>query len=214
MQHERTRAFFDEMARRYDIELETLGWDPVGVVTDWPLVIPPGARVLDAGCGTGALLERFAGADRDLAGFDLSETMLRHAKQRRALKPIPLDVVSVDQEWPYLDGSFDIVVCLAVLEFVPEPDRALDELARVLREGGRALVSFDDILDWDENLRPAHEVRYDEIPLWRWTADEIALFIPPQLDIVRLGRIRAYHEPELGVTAAYHVLELVRNDRA
>jgi SAM-dependent methyltransferase len=60
---------------------------------------------------------------------------------------------------PFRDGSFDVVVCLEVLEHVREPDQALRELARVLRPGGRAFVSMP-------FLYPVHDAPHD---YQRWT---------------------------------------------
>ena len=84
-----TADFFDEMAPRYDSDLVELGWDPVALLEDWPFVAPAGAAVLDAGCGTGAVLDHFAGANRALAGFDVSPRLVHFARHRRPLRLPP-----------------------------------------------------------------------------------------------------------------------------
>lgn len=208
-----TREFFDEMALTYDRDLLAVGWDPLALIRRWPLVLNPGERLLDVGCGTGAVLELFVGADRELAGMDLSPEMLRLArKKRRGLREARLEAASAEGPWPFEDQSFDAVVALAMLEFVPELDEALDELWRVLRPGGTALVSVEDRVDWDGTQRPETELRYGGFPLWRRSWDDVRLCIPPGLDVVRRERAPGYTVLEEGFTTAYWIVELRRND--
>lgn len=208
-----TREFFDEMASTYDQDLLAVGWDPVALIRRWPVVIGPGERLLDVGCGTGAVLELFAGADRVLAGMDLSPEMLRIArKKRRGLREARLEAASAAGPWPFEDQSFDTIVALAMLEFVPELDETLDELWRVLRPGGMALISVEDRTDWGGVERPETELRYGGFPLWRRTWDDVRMCIPPGLDIVRSERTPGYTVLEEGFTTAYWIIELRRND--
>lgn len=205
-----TADFFDEMAPRYDADLVELGWDPLEFVERWPFVVPAGAALLDAGCGTGALLERYAGADRELAGFDLSPGMLRQARNRRAIRGADLRAGSAGVSWPFPDSSFDRVVAVAMLEFVDRLDIALDELARVLRPGGRALFTVEDLVDIGGIEREALEVRYGRFPLWRRDRDELELSIPPGLELVRLERVPGYTVLERAFTCAYWAAEVRR----
>lgn len=207
-----TARFFDEMARRYDGDLEVLGWDPVEILREWPFHVAPGATVLDAGCGTGAVLEHYAGAGRRLVGFDVSDGMIRAARRRRSIRVADLHVHPAEDEWPVQDGTVDAVVALAMLEFVENLDQVFDEIARCLAPFGRALVSVEDVFDADGTERPAHERRYERFPLWRRTWDDVDLCIPPSLRVVRRGRRNAYKVLELGFTCAYHVFELARAD--
>jgi len=208
-----TREFFDEMALTYDQDLLAVGWDPLALIRRWPLVIGPGERLLDVGCGTGAVLELFVGADRELAGMDLSPEMLRLArKKRRGLREARLEAASAAGAWPFEDQSFDVIVALAMLEFVPELDETLDELWRVLRPGGTALVSVEDRVDWGGTERPGTELRYGGFPLWRRTWDDVRLCIPPGLEVVRCERVPGYTVLEEGFTTAYWIVELRRND--
>ncbi len=208
-----TTKFFDEMAPWYDSDVVELGWSPVELVRTWPLVVAPGERVVDVGCGTGALLEHLAGAGRTLWGLDVSEQMLAEARRRPALREVGLERGAADATWPLPDGSVDVVFCLAVLEFVERLDAALDEAARVLRPGGRLLFTAEDLTDSEGNPREARELRYDRFPLWRRSIEDIDLCVPPGLDVVRRERVRGYRVLELGFTCAYHVWECVRNER-
>jgi ubiquinone/menaquinone biosynthesis C-methylase UbiE len=102
------------------------------------LELPPGARVLDAGCGNGDLwrvnLQRLDPTTR-LTLADLSEGMLDAACA--ALGSRALYVEADLQSLPFADGAFDVVLANHVLYHVPDLPRALDEVARVLAPGGR-----------------------------------------------------------------------------
>jgi ubiquinone/menaquinone biosynthesis C-methylase UbiE len=198
------------MAPSYDRDLVDLRWDPVAFLQQWPLVVPPGATVLDAGCGTGAVLEHLAGAGRETIGFDVSPAMVDIARRRRPLKGSRLEVASAGAEWPFTDDSVDLVLSLAMLEFVESLDVALDELHRVLRSAGRALITFEDLTDWSGQPRDRYELRYGELPLWRRSVAEVELMLPPGLRIVRQERVRGYDVLELGFTTAYVAVELVK----
>jgi SAM-dependent methyltransferase len=91
-------------------------------------------RVLEVGCGEGIVLAtlaaRLPGARFD--GLELDETTLERA---RARCPGARLVRGDACELPFEDRSFDLVVCLEVLEHLPEPARALRELRRVARTG-------------------------------------------------------------------------------
>jgi SAM-dependent methyltransferase len=102
------------------------------------LELPPGARILDAGCGNGGLwrhnLERLDPSWR-LTLADLSEGMLDAACA--ALGSRARYVEADLQALPFADGAFDVVLANHVLYHVADLPRALDELARVLAPGGR-----------------------------------------------------------------------------
>ncbi|HEV3445970.1 MAG TPA: class I SAM-dependent methyltransferase, partial [Gemmataceae bacterium] len=98
--------------------------------------------ILDAACGNGRYT-RFVlrQADRDamVTGFDYSQGMLRRARHR--LKHTRATHVAADiTRLPYLDASFDAIICGWVLEHLPDPRPGLRELARVLKPGGKVLL--------------------------------------------------------------------------
>lgn len=210
-EREATRRFFNEMAPHYDRDLDVLGWDPVSLVRRWSYVVAPGASLLDCGCGTGALLAWYAGANRELAGMDLSDEMIRLARRRPELRDVSLHVAGADEEWPFLDASFDHVIALAMLEFVPALEESLDELGRVLKPGGSALFSVEDVVDFGGVERPRHEVRYGEFPLWRHDEESVEASLPPGLTVVRSERVRGYEVVEYGFVAAYRVFEVQKS---
>jgi phosphatidylethanolamine/phosphatidyl-N-methylethanolamine N-methyltransferase len=99
-------------------------------------------RILEVGVGTGISLPDYARTNR-LVGIDISEPMLRKAKQRvRAHSLSNVDALSVMDvsHLAFPDNSFDVVVAQYVITAVPDPEAALDEFARVLRPGGEIVL--------------------------------------------------------------------------
>ena len=93
-------------------------------------------RVLEVGCGRGELAERIAGGlGTEVVALDQSERMVALTRAR-GLEALVGDV----QELPFPDASFDAAVAAWMLYHVPDVDRALAELARVLRPGGRLVA--------------------------------------------------------------------------
>jgi SAM-dependent methyltransferase len=101
-----------------------------------------GLRVLDVGVGDRPYRDLFP----DAVGFDMPGNP--HADLHGSLEAIPVE-----------DASFDVVLCLQVLEHVPDPGAAVRELRRVVRPGGRVLLST-------HGVYPFHPNPDD---LWRWT---------------------------------------------
>jgi len=109
--------------------------------------LPTGARILDAGCGTGEISSRLAGLfpDAQVLGADILEGHLAVARQRHgALAPrLRFEQRSVyGLELP--GGSFDLTVCRHVLQSIPHPEKVLAELQRVTRRGGRLHLLCED----------------------------------------------------------------------
>jgi 2-polyprenyl-3-methyl-5-hydroxy-6-metoxy-1,4-benzoquinol methylase len=96
-------------------------------------------EVLDAGMGGGRLLEALASKGWTVTGADVSGAMVELARRRVAEGTY---VVAPVERMPFTDGSFDAVVALGVLEFAQDVGAALAELARVLRPGATAAVSW------------------------------------------------------------------------
>ncbi|WP_258348526.1 class I SAM-dependent methyltransferase [Saccharopolyspora gregorii] len=100
----------------------------------------PGARVLDSGCGTGFLARILAADGHRVTGQDASPGMLAVAAERAAADGLAVDwLTGVAEEPPA--GPFDVVVTRNVLWTLPEPQRAVNAWARVLRPGGLLLIS-------------------------------------------------------------------------
>lgn len=98
---------------------------------------PRDARLLDAGCGTGANLELLQQYG-DTRGVDISEQAIEFCRAR-GIAPTRLLLASVS-ELPFPDNFFDLTISFEVICNIPDDQRACDELARVLKPGGRLIV--------------------------------------------------------------------------
>jgi demethylmenaquinone methyltransferase/2-methoxy-6-polyprenyl-1,4-benzoquinol methylase len=133
---EGVRAMFDRIAPVYDAMNRTM---TAGLDRHWrritaEAVVRRGDLVLDACCGTGDLAIADARAGGRVTGLDFSERMLERAR----LKAPEFDWVSGDLlELPFPDASFDAATVGFGVRNVDDLERALRELRRVLRHGGR-----------------------------------------------------------------------------
>ena len=103
----------------------------------------PADRVLDVGCGTGELLSRLAAKypEARLAGLDPVPEMLEMARRKLSDR---VDLrVGWANELPWPDGTFDLVVSCNMFHYITHPVDAVREMERVLRPGGRIVIT-----DW------------------------------------------------------------------
>jgi SAM-dependent methyltransferase len=100
------------------------------------LAIAPGARVLDAGCGSGRNMVELLRYGQ-VTGIELSPTSVQVARERHAGEVIEGSVL----EMPFANDSFDLALSLDVIEHLEDHIAALRELRRVVAPGGRLLVT-------------------------------------------------------------------------
>ncbi len=100
-------------------------------------------RVLEVGCGSGGYLQAMLEAGHDAFGVDLSKAMCQVAVRRLAARDPSFAgrVRQADfQETPGFEGPFDAVLFLDSWEFIERPDRAIQQLRRILRPSGTVLL--------------------------------------------------------------------------
>jgi SAM-dependent methyltransferase len=107
------------------------------------------AKILDVGCGNGWSTYLFRKEGHEAIGTDLPSGPLEAQAIDQALPYVAADV----QQLPFDDETFDAVAMHAVLEHVPDPERALIETFRVLRTGGRLMVVGPHLLSVGLSLR-------------------------------------------------------------
>ena len=143
----RVRGVFDSVASRYDVmnDLMSLGlhraWKAYTVAV---AALREGDRVLDIAGGTGDLARAFArkvGSRGMVVLTDINEAMLERGRDRLLDEGVVLPLALCDGEaLPFAAGSFDAVSVAFGLRNMTHKDRALAEMQRVLRPGGRLLV--------------------------------------------------------------------------
>ena len=133
-----TQQYYDRFSETYDNERHR-GYHKLIDELELDLVRRYGAGkdVFEAGCGTGLLLREAAGVARSAVGLDLSRGMLAPARAR-GLTVVQGSLTDV----PLPSESFDLVYSMKVLAHVPPIERAVAELARLVRPGGHLLLEF------------------------------------------------------------------------
>jgi len=197
---------FDEKASSYDSWYET----DAGRVVDrierealYSYMEPrAGMKVLDVGCGTGIYALDLAGKGLDITGVDISVPMLEQARAKAAETGLEASFLEADAcKLPFNDDSFDAVLSVTALEFVPDLAAALREAFRVLKTGGRLVVGLigRDSAWWrlyDEKSRREPDNIFNHARFY--TLDELlaampgrnvqgkaVLFVPPDFDFSR-----------------------------
>lgn len=114
--------------------------------------IPPGARVLDVGCGTGRWVRRFQQAGYRATGVDATPAMLCLARLHETALPL---LAGEAHLLPFADAAFDCVSDITVVQHIPAPvqPKALAELLRVLKPDGR-LILMELIRGRDKHIFP------------------------------------------------------------
>jgi len=180
--------FWNAYARVYDQLLRTIPYQRLLKKTLDHLPIGA-ARLLDAGCGTGSLLNAARARHPALAlhGIDFSAAMLSLAHKKVA--EAVLTVGDLNAPLPFPSDSFDVVTCINVLHAVSDPGRTLVELNRVLKRGGALIVSSP-----SSHARIAPLVcEHAAVVGWSRTLPtlaSVALLVLFNLLIVRRGRSR------------------------
>jgi ubiquinone/menaquinone biosynthesis C-methylase UbiE len=129
-----SRAFFDEVERhRYTQEPH------IPALVNFPRW--QGKEVLEIGCGMGTDLLQFARAGAHVTGVDLTPRAVEITTQRFAIYDLTGQFQTADAEaLPFADGSFDLVYSHGVLHHTPNTQAAIDQVYRVLKPGGTAMV--------------------------------------------------------------------------
>jgi demethylmenaquinone methyltransferase/2-methoxy-6-polyprenyl-1,4-benzoquinol methylase len=179
----RVRGVFDSVAKRYDVmnDLMSMGlhriWKAYTVAV---AAIREGDKVLDIAGGTGDLARAFAkkvGERGMVVHTDINEAMLSQGRNRLLDEGIVLPTSLCDAEaLPFANDSFDLVSVAFGLRNMTHKDKALAEMCRVLRPGGRLLV-----LEFSKVAQPL-EKAYDwysfkVLPrLGQWVAGDAASY--------------------------------------
>jgi len=189
------RSYYDDFAGWYENERHH-GYhallDQMQIEVAGPLC--KDREVLEVGCGTGMILKEIDRIASKAVGIDISPGMLEQAKARG------LNVLEgTATELPFDDETFDTVYSFKVLAHVEQIETAMQEVARVLRPGGRAALEFYNTRSLRyliKRLKQPHAVsesttddmvytRYDSI-------DDVRSYLPSELTIDEIRGIRVF----------------------
>ncbi len=132
---------FDKIADRYDLWYRT-EFGRYADKLERKLILKfagpkKGEKVLDVGCGTGIYALTFTKMGLEVTCLDMSKRMLDIAKKKSKDMDVILGNV---REIPFKDNTFDLIVGVTLIEFLDEPEKAVKEMRRVLKQNGRLIL--------------------------------------------------------------------------
>ncbi|QUY63422.1 bifunctional demethylmenaquinone methyltransferase/2-methoxy-6-polyprenyl-1,4-benzoquinol methylase UbiE [Gulosibacter molinativorax] len=136
-------SMFDRVSGHYDLTNDVLS---VGVTPYWRLktrqeIDPhPGQKVLDVACGTGTVSRILADHGSTVTGLDFSQGMINQAIERHGDQPNITFQQGDATDLPFEDDTFDVTTVSFGIRNVQEPKKALAEMLRVTKPGGKILV--------------------------------------------------------------------------
>ena len=129
------KAFGNKWASRYDRTMSGSRNTYDFIIREIKKTLNRDMTVLELACGTGLVSERIAGSVKMLEATDFSEDMIRKAKEKAHSCRLHFSVQDATN-LPYAPETFDAVIISNALHVMPSPDKALSEIARVLKSSG------------------------------------------------------------------------------
>jgi ubiquinone/menaquinone biosynthesis C-methylase UbiE len=155
-------------------------------------------RLLDVGCGDGALASEFARRGAIVTGLDVDPEMIAGARRRTEIEATQLQLIEGQAErLPFSDAAFDRVFAVTLLCFASDADRAMMEMTRVLKPGGRLVIG--ELGRWSLWAMHRRIRGWLDDPVWRAavfrTAGQLHGFVcAAGLDVVEI-RSAVYYPP-------------------
>lgn len=170
------------------------------------LKLPGNLRILDIGCGTGAMLDQLS-AFGSVVGADFSEEALAFCRKRGERTEMDYRLVRADaRQLPFQSESFDVVTAMDIIEHIDQDKTAMAEMLRVLKPGGRLLATVPAYMAlWSgHDVALHHHRRYtaagfrDVARRAGFTVEHLSYTVAALLPLVALFRRieRAFHDPK------------------
>ena len=171
------KNFWDRNAGRYDRFMRK---DRAAYETMYGLIRPvvKGKTVLELATGTGLIAKNIVNAAAHIEASDTSAEMIREAKRRNHSAKLYFSVQDMFC-LPYADESFEVVIVSNALHIVPQPEKALAEIHRVLRDDGVLIApTFTHAGNSFSGKVRAFFMKLAGFPLYsRWTSEEYLCFL-------------------------------------
>ena len=171
------KNFWDRNAGRYDRFMRK---DRAAYEKMYGLIRPvvKGKTVLELAAGTGLIAKNIVNAAAHIEASDTSAEMIREAKRRNHSAKLHFSVQDMFR-LPYADESFEVVIVSNALHIVPQPEKALAEIHRVLRDDGVLIApTFTHAENSFFGNSKAFFLKLAGFPLHsRWTSEEYLCFL-------------------------------------
>jgi ubiquinone/menaquinone biosynthesis C-methylase UbiE len=148
MKTAKTKSFFDAFSGHYDdsafySSLGTLYLSKLEesfILSNYSNV--QGAKILDIGIGTGRCSSLLAKKGAKIYGIDISDEMPKKARIKLGNSLMDLNIIDVQRGIPYPYSSFDTILCIRVLKYMPNWKFVINEISRVLKPGGFLILEI------------------------------------------------------------------------
>lgn len=207
----KNRREWDRTADEYQLahgrqlnRFDRLAWGTWGIPESSLKVLGEvrGKDVLEYGCGGGQWSISFARLGAQPVGLDLSIRQLEHAQRLMARAGVRFPIVNADAErTPFVDESFDVVMCDHGAMGFADPYRTVPEVARVLHPGGLFAFNIESPIHfvcWDDGKeRVGERLCLDYFGMRKWEDPESVNFMLPYGEWVRLFRANSLEVEDL-----------------
>lgn len=169
MSTDETRQYFDKVASQWDDMRRIFFGEGVREAAIRAADITPGLIVADVGTGTGFMAEGALVAGAHVIAIDSSEGMLAQVRERFDQQAFEARAGDLDS-LPLADGEVDTVLANMVLHHAPDPQRAIREMARPLKPGGRLVITDADshTHEWLRTEQHDRWLGFERAEIARW----------------------------------------------
>jgi ubiquinone/menaquinone biosynthesis C-methylase UbiE len=142
MKNQKTK-FWDSLAKKYDGLIEKYAYQTYHAVFN--LIkneLEPHHEILEIGTGTGIVAQAIAPGVKSIVAIDSSEGMIEIARSKQEKENINNVSFSVDNayELSHKENSFDAVIAMNIIHLLPKPEKVVEELKKVVKNGGKIFV--------------------------------------------------------------------------
>jgi ubiquinone/menaquinone biosynthesis C-methylase UbiE len=167
-----TREYFESVAQKWDEMRRQFFGEGVRNAAIAAANIDSSSVVADVGVGTGFLAEGALAAGARVIGIDSSDRMLAEARRRFVKQPFEARAGDIES-LPLNTAEVDVVLANMVLHHAPDPSRAIREMSRVLKPGGRLVITDADTHthEWLRTEQHDRWLGFERTDIARWFGD-------------------------------------------